>query len=106
MKKDNSFIKKIGTFRINRLFYLAKEKIIENKKDSIRLSKRYIKIAKDISRHYKINTDENFKNSVCDECNSILIPGVSCRIRVLKNKVLIYMCDCGAQKKVFIKTSK
>lgn len=106
MKKDNNFIKKIGTFRINRLFYLAREKTMENKNESSRLSKRYIKIAKDISRHYKIKINQDFKNSICDECNGVLIPGVSCRVRVLNRNLLVYICDCGAQKKVFIKTAK
>lgn len=102
MKKDSNFIKKIGTFRINRLFYLAREKTMENKTDSRRLSKRYIKIAKDISRHYKIKLDDDFKNSVCDECNEVLIPGINCKVRVSNKSTLVYICDCGAQKKVFV----
>lgn len=103
MPQRSSLITGIGTERMLRLLELARERTIRDK-SSDPLSKRYIKIAREISSHYKISSPREFKNSVCKKCNSVLIPGLNCKVRLASGKkYLVYKCECGKEKHVFYK---
>ncbi len=92
----------IGKERMLRLLELAKQRTTKGK-GSDALSKRYIRIAREISSHYKISTPKAFKNAVCNRCNNVLIPGINCKVRLSSGKYVVYKCECGNEKHVFYK---
>jgi ribonuclease P protein subunit RPR2 len=73
--------------RIGILFDLAKK---ESKKHPER-SKRYVELARRIGERYNVRFSKELKRSFCKNCNSLLISGVSCKVR-LKNKTVFISC--------------
>ena len=102
MPKSNTLMTTVGKERMLTLLELAKQRTNRNRK-SDPLSKRYIKIAREISSHYKISAPKEFKNAICNKCNNVLIPGINCKVRVSSNKYIVYKCECGNEKHVFYK---
>ena len=83
-------IQKIAKARINILFKLAKENF---KKDS-KLSDKYIKMARRIAMKYKIRLPSQFKKMFCKHCHKYLVPGVNCRVRIHKHRIIYYCFGC------------
>ena len=102
MKKDKEVIKKVGSFRIYRLFNLAEQMVEKNDLNSDIFVKKYVSIALEINRHYKIGNIEKYKKHLCNSCKLFLIPGINCTVRI-SDKKIIYKCKCGVEKRVFIK---
>ncbi len=92
--KNAEVVKKIALFRIKRLFQLAEERIKDNNVDSEELSKRYLRIAMEISRHYKVSMPLGIRERICKKCGSLLTPGINCSVRS-SGGFLIYKCTCG-----------
>jgi len=104
MQKKDPIVKEVATWRIQRLFELASSGTKKGEKESLRLSKRYVRIAKSISSHYKVKMPEKVKNSICKKCGNILIPGLNCKVRLASSKrYIIYLCSCGEEKHIFYK---
>ncbi len=55
------------------------------------LSKRYVQIARKIAMKLKVKMPREYKRKFCRKCYSYLRPGVTCKVRVQKGKV-IYRC--------------
>lgn len=91
--KYNNVVKEVAVERIKILYALAKEE-----PDS-EFSRKYVKLLKDISRHYKIRLDKKTKSSICKKCNTILIPGKTAKVRIASSKkYVLYTClNCGAE---------
>jgi ribonuclease P protein subunit RPR2 len=91
-------VKKIATKRMEILYDLAKETY----KTDPALSIQYVKLIRQISRHYKIPLDRDFKKNVCKKCNSVLLPGKSSQVRIVSSKkyVLIRCLNCGTEMHV------
>lgn len=104
MYKDEELLSEIAEDRIGRLFNLAEKRISKNK-ESDALSKRYVHLAREISSHYKIKMPQELKDKFCKKCNSLLLPGLTCTVRV-SNRSLIYKCNCGEGRKIFLSDSK
>lgn len=102
--KDEKIIKDIASERIERLFSLAERMTDSGDKEESRLAKRYMDLALKISRHYKVKFPEEIKKKICKDCNSVLIPGINCTVRIT-NGALLYKCGCGGKKKVFLNNS-
>ena len=85
--------RKIAKERIKILFELAEK---EFKKHPER-SKRYIQLARKIGLRYNIRLTKEQKRKFCKNCNSLLLPGVSCKVRLDKNKktVSIKCLNCN-----------
>ena len=81
---------KIAKARIIFLFRLAKE----NFRQDSRLSDRYIKLARRIAMKYKIRLSSELKRKVCKNCHKYLAPGVNCRVRIHKHRVIYYCFGC------------
>ena len=88
-KKPASQVK-IATKRINLLFELAKDSF---KKDS-NLSDKYIKQARRIAMKYKIRLPSSLKKRFCKHCHKYLVPGVNCRVRLHKSRLIYYCLSC------------
>src|SRR3989338_2949086 len=80
----------IAKKRIRFLFSEAKESL---KKDA-KLSVKYVKLARRLAMKYKINLPSELKKRFCKSCNSYLIPGVNCRVRIHKRRVIYYCLSC------------
>jgi len=85
--------RKIAKERIKILFGLAEK---EFKKHPER-SKRYIQLARKIGLRYNVRLTKEQKRKFCKNCNSLLLPGVSCKVRLDKNKktVSIKCLNCN-----------
>ena len=93
-------IKQVGNERIRILFNAAEERMEMG--DSA-LAKSYIKRLMKISTHYKIKLSKEMKNKICKKCNTLLIPGKTCSVRVVSvHRYVSYECnDCKCQTHIF-----
>lgn len=105
MKKNKDLVKKVGKFRVSRLLELAKLSIQKNTDEDEELAKKYVKLARKINKHYKINAIDKKENILCKKCNILLIPGINAKIRV-SNKSIIYICKKNHQTKIILKSRK
>jgi len=81
---------KIAEKRILFLFNEAKDSF---KKDS-KLSDKYVKLARRIAMKYKIKLPSNLKKRFCKHCHKYLVPGVNCRVRLHKHRLIYYCLSC------------
>ncbi len=95
--KDKALISTIAKERIGILISSATEAQESGEQE---LAKKYIKMARQISLHYKIK-DERLKKLACKDCNTLLIPGKTCKVIVVSaGKAIIYRCStCGKDTK-------
>ena len=99
-------VKKLAEERVRRLFSLAYSRTAASK-ESDKLARRYIGIARRISSHYKIKIPSELKRAACRKCNSMLMPGKNCTVRLVADKgYIIYRCECGNENRVFYKKSR
>lgn len=91
-RKPESLLKIAGE-RMEILFGLAGK---EAKKHPGR-SRRYIELARKIGMRYNVRMPKEMRRQVCRKCNSLLVPGFSCRIRMDGRKTVIVTClHCGS----------
>jgi ribonuclease P protein subunit RPR2 len=81
---------KIAKERINILFGEARKRFHEDSK----LSDRYVEIARKIGMKHKVRIPKEFKRRFCKNCHKYLVPGVNCRVRLCKSKVVYYCQSC------------
>ena len=98
-KPQKSKQNKIATARIDFLFEQAKV----NFKINPKLSDSFIKIARRIAMKYRMKLNSQYKKSFCKECNSFLVPGVNCRVRIHKRRVIYFCFKCKEYKRHPIK---
>ena len=80
----------IAKKRIRFLFNESKESL---KKDA-GLSSKYVKLARRLAMKYRIKLPSELKKKFCRHCYSYLIPGVNCRVRIHKHRVIYYCFGC------------
>ena len=102
MARNSNLIEKVANERIERLFVLAEGRWAAGDDG---LARKYIKLARKIGSHYKVGVPLRMKNRICKKCNAVLLPGINCRVRVVRGGYLAYKCSCGAEKKVFFRDS-
>ncbi len=81
---------KIAKERIKVLFQLAKESF----KEDSNLSDKYIKLARRIAMKHKVRLGPEFKKKFCKNCHKYLLPGVNCRVRLHKHRLIYYCLSC------------
>ncbi|MDH7506649.1 MAG: ribonuclease P [Candidatus Thermoplasmatota archaeon] len=72
----------------------------------LNLANRYVEIARKISMRFKIAIPRKFKRRFCKHCYKYLLPGVNCRIRIYRHKIIIYCCNCKKYTRFLIKKDK
>ncbi len=93
----------MADYRISRLLSLAKESLNKNSPMS-GMGKRYVRIAEEISSHYKVGIPKTLKVQVCRKCHSPLVPGVNAVVRAVSSGGYVaYKCECGAERHIFYK---
>ena len=80
----------IAKRRIKFLFQEAKDSFKQDQK----LSNKYIKLARRIAMKYKIKLPSELKRKFCKHCHSYLVPGVNCRVRLHKHRLIYYCSGC------------
>jgi len=88
-KKSNK-VQKIAKKRISLLFRLAKEHFREDSK----LSDKYVKMARRIAMKHKIRLPSELKKRFCKNCHAYLVPGINCRVRIHKHRIIYYCFGC------------
>ncbi len=88
--KKSSKVQKIAKERINFLFRLAEE----NFKESSPLSDNYVKMARRIAMKHKIRLPSALRKRFCRHCYKYLVPGVNCRVRIHKHRIIYYCLNC------------
>jgi len=87
--KKPDWQQKIAKERIDILFNLANK---EFKKHPER-SRRYVELARKIGLRYNVRFTRTLKRKFCKNCNSLLKPGISAKLRLdSKTKVIVIRC--------------
>ena len=82
--------RQIAEERIIELFRQADIMFSRNKT----LADRYVALARRISQKYKVKIPRELKRKFCKHCHSYLKPGVNCRVRIAKGRVVYYCLNC------------
>lgn len=82
--------KKIAKERIEKLFEMAEKEFNQNKD----LSNHYVNLARKISMKTNTPIPSKFKKQFCKKCYKYLKPGINCRIRTYKGKIIITCLEC------------
>jgi len=73
------------------------------------LSNRYIEKARKIAMAARIRLQLKHKRQICRKCNSLLIVGESCRVRIRHNREphLVVTClGCGSKTRIILRNKK
>ena len=100
--KQQTNVKQIATQRVEILFAQAKKVA---KADS-KLAAQYVLSARLIAMAAKIRLPVEFKRQTCKNCNSMLIHGVNCRVRIKQKRephVVVTCLNCGNQTRIMLK---
>lgn len=86
---------KIAEERIKRLFELADRRAREG--EERQLADRYIELALKIGMRHNVSIPSELKKRFCSECQSFLVPGRNCRVRINSKKDNVNYCciECG-----------
>ncbi len=92
--------KEMALSRIERLYELASRRVASGTEKDKALARRYMRIAKELSEHYRITFPRRVKDHICIGCKSVLVPGRNCTVRISSGRV-VYRCgECGASMKL------
>src|SRR3972149_2254538 len=76
---------------------------------SPKLSTRYVSTARKIAMAAKIRLPIDFRRRTCKTCNSLLVYGENCRVRVRQKRephVVITCLSCGWQTRILLRRKK
>jgi len=89
-KEKPEKLKKDALDRVRFLLDKAKEVFKEDKA----LANRYVILARKIAMKVKLRIPSNLKRRYCKHCYKFLMPGVNCRVRTQRGKVVYYCLEC------------
>jgi ribonuclease P protein subunit RPR2 len=95
--------KVIAKKRIENLFLNAEKKALEQ---DFTLADRYVKLARKISMRNLVSIPRQYKKKYCKHCYSYLKPSINCRIRIHRNKIIIFCENCQKYTRIPLKNSK
>ncbi len=91
--RDRKLERKIARERIEILLGLAK---LALKAEPV-LSKRYVALARRLGSRYNVAFSKRW---LCKKCNTVLLPGASCTVRIRKGVRILICSGCGAVKRL------
>jgi ribonuclease P protein subunit RPR2 len=100
--KQQTSIKQIARQRVAILFGQAKKVGRSDPK----LAMQYVSSARRIAMAARIRMPLEFRRETCKNCNSLLVHGVNCRVRVKQKRephVVITCLNCGNQTRILLK---
>ena len=86
----------IARQRIHHLFREADRRAMEGR---LELANRYVYLARKIAMRYLVRIPKQYRHRFCRKCNSYLLPGKTCRVRLKKHRVVITCYNCGGKKR-------
>jgi ribonuclease P protein subunit RPR2 len=95
-------VKQVARQRVQLLFQQAKTVYNVNPQ----LSSRYIATARKIAMAAKIPLPPLYKHQLCKKCNTLLVQGDNCRVRVRQKRephVVITCLNCGCKTRIPLK---
>lgn len=98
MKRWRDAERDIARERMEILLDLAMKTI---RKDS-KLTRRYVELARRIGMRSQVSIPREYKQMICKNCGTLLVPGFNCRVRTRSDggtKVVITCLDCGNHKR-------
>jgi ribonuclease P protein subunit RPR2 len=101
----NPTAKQIARKRVQILFEEANRTYKENPM----LSQSYILAARKIAMAARMRLPQIYKNSICKNCNTFLVPGKSSRTRIKQSRephVIVTCLKCGNQSRFALKSKK
>lgn len=78
--------------RIRRLFGLAAGQASPR-------GDRYVSLARRIAMRYQVSLPAELRRRVCRECDRILVPGRTARVRITHGRVGVTCLHCGTVKR-------
>lgn len=99
-KKKENFVAKISLERIYRLFELAESEFAKHPERA----KRYVELARKISRRNKAIIPQELKKKFCKKCGAFLNSKNS-KIRITKGYFCVTCKECGNLRKIGISKS-
>jgi len=103
--KMNFTTKQIAEQRIWVLFQQAESVYRANPQ----LSSRYIETARKIAMAARIRLPMKHRRRICKNCNTLLVPGDNCRVRIKQKRephVVTTCLNCGAQTRILLRKKK
>ena len=103
--KMKSNTKQIARQRVKILFQQAKKVYHDNPK----LSNRYVTHARKIAMAAKMPLPKVYRLQICKKCNSLLVQGDNCRVRIKQKRephVVITCLNCGSKTRIPLKKKK
>jgi ribonuclease P protein subunit RPR2 len=101
----NSTAKQIARARIHVLFQQA----ARTYKTNPELAQNYVLTAKKIGMSARLCIPTVYKRSVCNDCNSLLVPGETSRVRLQPRRephVVVTCLRCGGQTRIPLKPKR
>ncbi|MBS3118700.1 ribonuclease P [Candidatus Woesearchaeota archaeon] len=86
----------IALERIKDLFLEAEKRF----KDKPYLSHRYVEMARKIAMKIKVQIPQELRRRFCRKCNHYLVPGMNCRIRSRRGKMVYTCLNCKQLKRI------
>ncbi len=83
----------IPSERIERLFVLSREAVVDDEYDRAR---EYIRLARRIAERNRCGVPRKFERKTCDDCAVYLRPGKTGRVRLRSGHVVVRCVECGA----------
>jgi ribonuclease P protein subunit RPR2 len=99
----NSTVKQIARQRVQILF----QKATQTYKTNPQLAQTYISNARKIAMSARIRLPTEYKRSACKNCNTLLVPGETSRVRIRPRREphLVATClSCGSQTRMPLKS--
>jgi ribonuclease P protein subunit RPR2 len=93
---DKRKAKKIARERMDLLFIKAREVHSQDRE----LARRYVTLARRIGMRHNVRLTKKDKLDACKNCNSILVPGITCRVRTHAARVVITCLECNHVRRV------
>ncbi|MWV65135.1 ribonuclease P [Halorubrum sp. JWXQ-INN 858] len=78
--------------RIERLFALAREAVVDDEYDRAR---EYVRLARRIAERNRCGVPREFERQTCDACAVYLRPGKTSRVRLQPGHVVVRCLECG-----------
>ncbi len=94
--------KQIARQRVQVLFELAETM----HKINPQLARRYVELARKIAMSARLGLPTDYTRRICKECNTLLVPGESSRVRIRPRRephVIVTCLNCGNQKRIPLK---
>ena len=101
----NSTTKQIARQRIVVLFQQA----TRTYKTNPELAKNYLLTARKVAMSARMRLPSAYKRSICKECNALLVPGESSRVRIQPKRephIVVTCLRCGSYLRIPIKTRR